>query len=524
MRTGSSFCWQLIHSMSGPEKIFFKRNFTGGRDKSSQLYLRLFDALARQSEYDEAALLKKFQRELTKKTFASLKHYLQQQICKAIIEYDNMRHHKSDLYKQVQLIRALRRKGLMEESLGVWKKAVISARSQESYNKLGLLKGEFEKMILLSGMQTPYDILHATFLNHRIGYDEYADLNTLRDMYTELLLLKRKSHYDIAPENLDRIYHLEYRLTLVRPPSGKSFWYRHYHQMCHATIYYLLNRLPEAFDILQEQWNWWKKSRSFIENEGEFYIELLYMINYVGVGRGEYDYVQQVIDDPVNNLIKDPVYRANYEAIRFLALNRIYNKTAQYGKVEKLLTEIKTRYNRWEPILNPDLNRTINMSVGISSFVLEHFGDALYYLKKGLNEYKDGTREEHQAVGQVLLLLTTYCMNNARLFDAQYRTTYQYFYKRKKKRPFETALVQCLHRTFYMNDLKNKRAIYQEALELFDKHKDDPVQQLTFSIFNYPGWLESRVQRIPYRQYVEKKVLSGKVGPPVSASTTLLSD
>ena len=109
-------------------------------------------------------------------------------------------------------------------------------------------------------------------------------------------------------------------------------------------------------------------------------------------------------------------------------------------------------------------------------------------------------------MAQILLLLITYNLNNARLFDAQQKTTYTYFYKRKKKHPFEAALVQCLSRTFYMKDKKNKTEAYQKTLDMLEQSKNDTVQQMAFSIFNYPGWLKSRVQRITYREYVARTV------------------
>jgi hypothetical protein len=164
-------------------------------------------------------------------------------------------------------------------------------------------------------------------------------------------------------------------------------------------------------------------------------------------------------------------------------------------------------------VLNADLNRTTNLSLGIGSFVLEQYDDALFYIKRGITYFKDGTRDEHTAVANILLLLTAYCINNPVLFDAQYRATYQYFHKRKKKQPFETALVQCLHRTFYMKEIKGKVAEYQKALAVFEANKDNVVQQLMLAIFNYYGWLESRAERISYRQYVERKVKKHSLMP-----------
>ena len=145
------------------------------------------------------------------------------------------------------------------------------------------------------------------------------------------------------------------------------------------------------------------------------------------------------------------------------------------------------------------------------NFVLEQYNDALYFTKRGITYFKNGTREEHSAVASILLLLITYSLDNSRLFDSQYRATSTYCYKRKKKHPFETALVQCLHRTFYMTDNKQKIKEYQKALEVFDANKDDVVQKMTLSIFNYTGWLVSKVQRISYRQFVEKKVLKESI-------------
>jgi hypothetical protein len=227
------------------------------------------------------------------------------------------------------------------------------------------------------------------------------------------------------------------------------------------------------------------------------------MINYVGVAKGQYTYVIGVFNDPINNKIVH-AQRANFEAVKFLALNRIYNKMARYNEVEKLVANVKSRYRHWEPMLNADMNRTLAMSVGIAMIVLEKFDDALYFIKKGIQDYREGGREESVAVGQLLLLLISYSLNNSKLFDAQYKSTYAYFYKRQKKRPFQATLMQCFQKTFYLQDRKEKELLLARCLESLEKSGHDKVQQSVFNIFNFPGWITSRLQRISYRQYVER--------------------
>ena len=508
MKTPSNFLWQLIQSLSSSEKIFFKRNFTDTRLPTPRLYIKLFEAIAAQKNYDEQSILKKFHPSLTKKNIASQKHYLQRQVCDAIIQYDNRNDPGQDIYNQIQLIRIFRKKGLLEEAHGIWKKAVLKARKTESFALLNLLKTEFEKMVLFSSFHTRYDELHSVFQGNIITYNEYAEMITLRDMYAEILLLKRKVHFDLDDEQRKKVTSL---LQLVNAgktaTTTRSFWFRHYYHMSKATLLYLLNDIPGSMDLLQQVLSDWKKNTDFIKTNGEYYVELMYMINYTGILHGSYTYVAGAFNDDINNLIEDPSQRANFEAIKYLALNKIFNKTARYDEVEKLISFMKSKYRQWEPALNADLNRTVNLSLGIACFVLEQYNDALYFTKRGIAYFKDGTREEHSAVASILLLLITYSLDNSRLFDSQYRATYTYFYKRKKKHPFETALVQCLHRTFYMTDTKQKIKEYQKALEVFDENKDDIVQKMTLSIFNYSGWLVSKVQHISYRQFVEKKVL-----------------
>lgn len=505
MKGSSDFIWQLVHSLSSNEKLFFKRNFAVAHSSKDRLYLKLFAAIAAQKKYDEAALLKKFHPAITKKNIASQKHYLQKQVCDALVQYDGRGNVNQDIYNQILLVRVYRKKGLLDEAHTVWKKAVKKARETESFALLNLLKTEFEKMILFSSVHTKYDELHSLFKSHIISYDQYADMITLRDIYAETILLKRKTHFDLDDNLKTKLAGLLEQVEKCNAAiHSVSFWFRHYYYINKATLLYLLNDIDQSMQLLKKLLEYWKQTPSFVTSHGEHYIELMYMINYAGVLHGEYDFVTKAFNDRDNDLIKDPVQRANFEAIKYLALNKIFNKTARYDEVEKLVRFMKAKYQQWEPVLNSDMNRTVNLSLGIGSFVLERYDDSLYFTKRAITYFKDGTREEQSSVAQMILLLITYNLNNSKLFDAQYRNTYTYFYKQKKKHPFETALVQCLHRSFYLNDTKSKTQEYQKALDIFEQNRDDYFQQMIVNIFNYPGWLTSKIQRISYKTYVER--------------------
>lgn len=510
--------WRLIRSLNSNEKLFFKRNFSAIPSPSRRVYLQLFDAIAAQKKYDEAVIIKKLSPALNKKNIASQKNYLLRQLCDSLLMYENRFQPGADIYKQIQLIRLYRKKGMLNEAHILWKKAVVQARSSESFALLNLLKTEFEKMIMFSSSHLKYDELHSIFKSNLITYTTYAEMITLRDIYTETLLLKRKAHYDMDEALKTRISTLLQQVDNCTPPEqNRSFWYGHYYRMSRATLLYLQNDINNSLGLLQELFTEWKKNTRFIATHGEYFVELLYMINYAGILQGSFNYVSAVFNDPVHELVKEPVQRANFEAIKHLALNKIYNKTARYNEVNRLLPNMKKKYTEWESLLNADMNRTVSLSLGIGYLVMEQFDDALYFLKRGITMFRDGVRDEQDATARLLLLLVSYSMNNSRLFDAEYRSAYAFFYKRKRKHIFEKELVQCLHRTFYMKDNKMKVAELKKTLAVFENNKTDVVQQMAFRIFNFPGWLMSRIQRISYRQFAEK-MLKMKKGEYTAAA------
>jgi hypothetical protein len=73
----------------------------------------------------------------------------------------------------------------------------------------------------------------------------------------------------------------------------------------------------------------------FIRLHGEHYLEVLYMINYCGIQCGDFEFVSMAYADKSNQLLNDSILTINFEAYRFLALSRIFNKTANYQAVKQ---------------------------------------------------------------------------------------------------------------------------------------------------------------------------------------------
>ncbi len=503
MKTSSTELWHLIKSLSTAEKTYFKRNFTG-LAAGEAAYLKLFDEIAGQKVYDEEKILAKLTGIISTKNISGQKTYLHKQITNALINYHNAKNDETDIYQQILLIRLYRSKGLLDMAYKTWKKAIAEARDTESYSLLTILKSEYEKMALFNTFQVENEESYSIFRGETSSYDNFIKILQLRDIYASVLQLKAKAHFDLSPAVKKKISIIEQRLEAENERQfAQSFWYQHYFLSSKATIYYLLGMAQEALTVLKRIFTLWKNNPQKISTNAEFFIEVMNMINYAGVACGNLAYVKLAFDDAIHSSIKDKTNKANFQTIRWITQSKIYHKTAQYNEVDKLVSVIKKEYKVWAPLLNAELNMTLQNSIAISCFVLENYEDAFYYCKNAFTSYRKSGRQESSAFTQIFLLLIHFEMNSERLFESQLKNTSSFFKRKKEQHPFEKIMINCLGKAFYLQSYEEKKALFESTLQKLEEKKGNKVQKAAFNIFNYPRWLQSKIERVTYRAYVE---------------------
>lgn len=130
-QTPSKDLFELIKSLNRAEKRYFKifagRHSLGGKN----LYLKLFEAISHQSEYDEPSLKKKFKEELGKGSFAVLKNYLYNQLLRSLRAYNAEHSIEFKLRSQLNDLDILFGKGLINQCRKLLNKIRITAEKYE---------------------------------------------------------------------------------------------------------------------------------------------------------------------------------------------------------------------------------------------------------------------------------------------------------------------------------------------------------------------------------------------------------
>ena len=131
----SDILFQLIKSLEKAEKRHFKLYIKRSSGKEELKIVRLFDALDKQKDYDEKALLKKMG-DVTKPQLANLKTHLYKQIMASLRLLKSADSMDLQLNEQFDYAHILYKKGLFMQSLRIIDRAKELARSNQKFNFL----------------------------------------------------------------------------------------------------------------------------------------------------------------------------------------------------------------------------------------------------------------------------------------------------------------------------------------------------------------------------------------------------
>ncbi|MBC8045821.1 MAG: hypothetical protein H7Y00_03440 [Fimbriimonadaceae bacterium] len=112
MKTASSDLFDLIRSLSPAEKTYFKKFAAALTFGETADYISLFNAIEKQSNYDEPALKQKFKKHAIGKNFAYNKIYLYQIIIRTLKNFHAERNVQFEVISMLEEIQILQQRGL----------------------------------------------------------------------------------------------------------------------------------------------------------------------------------------------------------------------------------------------------------------------------------------------------------------------------------------------------------------------------------------------------------------------------
>ena len=127
--------FRLIKSMNKPEKRYFKI-YASRHSSEENNYLKLFDAIEKQNEYNEESILKKFQKETFVKKFPIAKARLFDTVLRSPDAFHANSSIDAQLKRQLHFAEILYKKSLYDQCARMLESAKRLATKYEKYSTL----------------------------------------------------------------------------------------------------------------------------------------------------------------------------------------------------------------------------------------------------------------------------------------------------------------------------------------------------------------------------------------------------
>ena len=515
-KTPSNKLFNLVKSLTGSEKRYFKLAAKNNVGDKVNKYLVLFDAIDSQKAYNETVLKELVYKNeaIESRKYSELKAYLYEMILKSLQHFDEKSSVDYRLKGMLQSIRVLFKRSHYEECKEILQKAKKLAYKYESYVSI-LETLRWEKQIA-------YAQIDVAFLDrelHRIDEEEKECLHHLRNLsdykniFFEMLILIKKDHLvrsENQIKNLQSIINnpllknidnalshqaqiLFYRIWGIYQHSTQNF--NQYHTVCLQTI-----ELMESKPYLLKE-----DVSEYIAMLSNYTMSCGLLRNYDAVNTCLVKFKSirpNTLDDEVK------IHRHYYTHKFFLC---IYT-----GEFEEGLEELERHLKA-----SKKFDKQFFES---NSFYFQYFyiafgaGDyerALEYLNHWLDLSNNIERKDLQSIARILNLITHYEMGNNLLLESLLRSTYRYQKKQGHIFKFEKKMVTFIGQLIKISNRPEKRNAFTELKKDFEQLSNDPVEKIMFRYFDVIAWMESKITERPFATVVKERYL-GKSAITVS--------
>ncbi len=501
----SSALFELIHSLSSTERAYFKKNTVTFSRKKTSNYLRIFDAITKQKNYNEEQLLSLFRKEAFIKQFSVAKNYLYNRILESMLTY-----HQTAFSETLNLMSRsdfLFEKGLYNQADKQLRMAEKIARRHELHSTLITIceRQRFEQSIKKrepaeAGKNIELAEKEITLLNNHLAFSKL--LAQTQHVYNRYGKTKNKKYLNEFKEIM-RHPLLKNEMRAITFSSKRRYY------DIHAVYNSCIGSEEKAFEFSKKtiqlfDTNPEKKIRSAIYYAGYINNTLLFCHDLKRYQEVEL-YLNKLSE--IKHLLTSKYQQVRYFEIHSNNFLHFHNSTGQFDNANKILPSIIAELPQHENKI-PDRDKLLLYgNIANTLFGLEDYKKCLIWINKARNEFPANVRPDIDIEISLLNILVHIELGHLELISHLAAAHKRLLLQKKSITNLEKHLIKFLKaispdtkketHLVQMADLKNK--IIQKQ-----KMKKRSAEQSPF-FFDLLSWLESKIREISFSKVVRKK-------------------
>ena len=494
--------FQLIQSLTKPEKHHLKRLFAAQTRGEEPIYRQLFEAMESQTEYDEAKLNARFQQE-QRKQLPAAKNYLYRYLLKTLAHYHDEQYPRDQVLQAIRQIHLLMQKQLYTAAKRLLDKTKAKAEKHELFQQL-LQIFPLEMRLLAYLQPLPEQLESSRKLVQAMDAQVKKLQNTLyyRQLFVEVQLHLRSrnildAHYD----------HPQLNWILNEPPvepqeqpavtiTALDAYYG-------AVILYAISKkkLAVGYAFAKQQIDLNEAHSHLFLQPLAAYIQRLYQCLYFSINLQAWDDFE-VYSQKLKNLQATNKTEATAVFIAYYhnALLR-YRKTDQCRGLAEVVKQFTDELPDCEMLMEEGQRFLLYLQISRATHLLGQFNQSLTWLQKaGRVDEKNATKETLVII-PIQELLLHIDMGNTQLLEQRLRAAHRYLQTRALLGVGETLVLRFVRKWLNADTEADRQTLYANTRHEWQRQAES--LQTLFSLFDLPLWLEAKIQGRPLWQLIE---------------------
>jgi len=507
----------LIKSMSGKEKLFFRKKFLLLLEDADNNYLKLFDEISKQAandgEYDESEIKKGNYEGKFIKNLPFHKNYLYNAILNSLSLFNRD-------YKDVYAIRNLLTQSeilvdklLYDQSLKLLQRAKKTSLEKNLYtNQYEIINTERQIRKYTSSVEE-YTIKVKELFDEQ--YQSLELSKNLLDYYTlnenvGIFLRSQGSGRVREKEKLIEFEKIFESPLLKDINNAKSFLPRYIFYNLNLQHHLTKENFEEAYNCARSAVELCENNLDKLKGKLDNYIFSLNNLLNCEARTGCFDESEHTADKMRNIAVKFPdMINESNRVFIFYSLSVMllsnYTVAANTAKLKEFELEIRAGLKLYEEKITIYQRIILYFFLSGSNFIQDDFEKCIYWNGKIFDLGKTDLCEDYQCYARIIHLISYYELGYIDSMEYALKSAYHFISKKKKVFKYENIIQKYLRRSFRIKTDKELIAMFKEMKDEIEILLQDPYERHALDAFNIIFWLESKIRKIPVVEILRAK-------------------
>ena len=504
----SSDLFQLIKSLSKSEKRFFK--LSSSLQSGDKNYLRIFDAIDKQTTYDEEALKRQFKKEVFIKHFPSEKNHLYKLILKSLRAFHADDSVSSRLKQELKNIEILYKKALFRECNKFLSRAKKLAISHEKfYYHFELIN--LEKLLL----EEAYEAGEFSRDLDELIREEQEVIAKLRNLaeyhvlYSKINYVFRSGGHVRSEEDRRLVEEIANHPLIAGKNTALS-------ERAATICYYIQGFCAKASDDKKLAYAKFQRVKDILDNKplirkdlAKRYMRTLNNLLNLQIDQDQIDEALEMISF-IRSLLEQPEFSSDDILIMafkatYIAEMNIYRKLGAFDKALQKIKEVEEGLEEYQEKLNKEQQLLFQSNIAAVYFGAGQFREALKWINVILNDNESNLRQDLYSYARLFNLVIHYELGNYDLLEYVVKSTLRYLSRRRRDHQVELTVLNYMRRLAKAkkegDDMQPMRE-FKEDLQLSLAEDSGHVVQ---NYFDFMLWIDSKLNQISFQDAAREK-------------------